>query len=465
MRCAAFLLCVLLPLTAAAEDKNKPIGLKGAPGVVTPPTGEWTQRNESLAPGQWHVEYRSKDGKAMMRAHVFPARPGSEPEPTLVQAVDVFFRGMNVGGFGLPTKRAVDVFGCPGAAGSLMASIGGGRVTGEVRVVRLTQHQWGLAIGYAPETAAAQRAVIRAFVRSLEPQEPVFYDRRFHDPASLDRVAVVVPGGDKLTAGHIAATVRVIEAGIDDRFPLAILPPLKAAMRADARKGTTKTRQGYRDTAEALKTATGFEPAKRDDSLTLLGRRVIDAILKRANSGYEPAVEFARAFNEARGLRAGKPEDGLTAGALASRMEMSEFLASIGADRELKITGEPRQALVRKVHAAWKDVSAEDREAWRKIGVLWAALRYAWDTALPEARFAFRKAVMGRLWKSTTFDSLATTRLLKRHMIRERKMIPDGAEGIDAFCVDRAFDLTPAERRALIDVLGVKDAYGFHFGW
>lgn len=464
MRPLAPLLVLLLASTASGGEAREPVGLKGAPGVFTPPAGTWKERAESLAAGQWFAEYEA--AAALMRVHVFPVKHGTDPEPVLTQAIDTFFRGLDVHGFGVPSRRAIDVWGCPGASASIMAQVGGRRVSGRAKIVLLGGHQWGFAIGYASsEATRAQREAVNAFVAGLEPREPVFYERRFHTPKAYERIALRVPGDEPLTAGAFAAVERVIEAGIGARFPLAIMPPIREALVADAKKGTARTRAGYRATAEALEAAAGFDEAKRNANMRALGRRILEAILERANLGYAPALQFARAWHEFRGLRIGTEEDGLTAGDLANRIEMSEFLASVAADRELKAQGALRQGLVERVNERWKDIPKEERAGWRTIGALWSALRYAWDHAQPAGRLAFRRAVAAALHDgaATPGAAVRTERELKAWLAGLNRA--GDREEAGAELLRNAFDLSLAERRALIDTLGVEDAYGFHFGW
>jgi hypothetical protein len=457
------LLSVTAPAVGEDADAPAPLALEGAPGIVRPPKGEWTRRTGTLAPGQWFIEFRGAND-VLLRVHVFPALQYAEPEKVLLQAVDVFFRGMGVQGFGLPMRRPLEVWGCPAVEGAVTAVRGGARVKGRARLVRLSASHWGFAIGIAPVAApAAAHDAVHDFARSLEPAEPRFYERRFHRPVQHEVVVVRKREEDPVTLGHVASVQALLEAGIGARFPLALWPQVREALRADAERGPPATRKGFRESAEALQKVLAMEPPKRTAALAEIGKRILQAVLDRAREGYDPAVRFAFAWREMRRLSIGQADDGLTTGQLAHLVEMSEFLASVAADRAVVADRDVRAKLHARLAKRWPEMAAEERKAMRGAEGTWAVLRYAWDNATAERRLAFRAAVAARLTPAAPGavpeDGRRDARALKRWMDGRAR------EGLDAALLDAAFDLTMSARRTLVVALGVEDAADYHFGW
>lgn len=467
MRPAATLVTLLLLatcVTAGEEPEGAAtLALEGAPATVAQPSAAWTKRAQAPAPGQWFAEFRGPED-ALLRVHVFPALQAAAPEKVLVQAVDTFFRSLGVQGFGLPTRKTLELWGWTAAEGNMLAMWAGTRVKGRARLVRVSAHQWAIALGIAPTRAKVQvhDAVVR-WVRSLEPDVPRFYERRFHRPVQHEVVVVRRPEEEPVTVGHLASVQVLLEAGIGSRFPLALWPQVRGALQADAERGPPRTRTGFRESSEVLQQALALEPEKRGPTLRAMGKRILDAILARAKEGYAPAVRIAFAWREMRQLSLGEAEDGLTTGALAHLVEMSEFLASIAADAEVRADVEVRKRLHARLAKRWPELAAEERKRLRASGETWAALRYAWDNATVKRRLAFRVVAAARLTPGSGDPEVDRTspdaRVLKRWL--------DGRprEGLSAALLDAAFDLDMAARQRLIDVLRVDDADDLHVGW
>jgi hypothetical protein len=464
---ATVLACLLLLAcglgSARAGQDRHPIGLGGVPGVVTPPDGTWKERTDSAASGEWFAEYRSEDGDVLMRVFTFPVRHGTDPEATIVHAMDVFFRGLGVSGFGAPTRRKLDVLGRPGAQASLVAVVEGKRVGGDARLVLIDEGHWAFAIGFAKEGGPpARRDAVRAFVSSLEPAVPSFYDPTFHDPASMQKPLVEVGDEAPLAGEAFAAVERVLELGIGAPFPLGLKPPIRAALLLEARTGPPKTRDGFRAVARAVRDTASWEPDKRATSLRAAGIRILETILGRAAEGHRPAMDFAKAWKEFRAIHVGEGEEALRLGDLASRIEMSEFLASVFANRKLAADAAARKPMAARVQAAWAAMPAEERKGWCGLGEDWRALRVAWDRASPADKMALRRALLVALGPEDQREA-AGALAKARDVMAWIKAHP--FPGGDGALLDAAFDLGLAQRRALVALLGVEDAYALNVGW
>ena len=95
------------------------------------------------------------------------------------------------------------------------------------------------------------------------------------------------------------------------------------------------------------------------------------------------------------------------------------------------------------------------------LGATWAALRRAWDLATPDARFAFRRAVMARL--ASKDRRAAIEALVDSRALMENGLKP-GADVVVGDLLRRAFELTSAERAALLALLDVEPK-AHQLGW
>jgi len=433
-----------------------------APVFFTPPAGRWREVGDSPAPGQAYEQFLSADRRTLLRLVVFPVRTGLDPQNVLMPTVDAFFRGLGVQGFGLPTRRALSLWGAPAAEATINAVLGGAKVLGEARLLLADPGTWVLTIGYGPaDRPAAERQVIERFVRSLEPREARFYSPVFRGPGALEAVVARPPGEAAIRMREIAAIELVLEAGVGARFPLSTRKLVRAALILDVQQGSPKTRSAYREAALALKKSESLEVAERERGLRALGKRILQAILNRSLEGYPPALKFAAVWKRLRGLSLGSREDGLTVGDAANLYELSAFLASLAVDRE--VTGDDRsgEALRRSLAKGWARLPPAEHRALRTIGATWAALRRAWDLALPAKRFLLRRALAVRLaseGERAALPALPDARSLWQALhAAERKVS-------DADLLRRATQLPAKERARLATLLGVAPK-AHQLGW
>ena len=443
-----------------------PIDVSGAPAVVTPAPGSWHFRTDNAAPGESLAQWTEPGGTRVLQVVTFPTQQSTDPVAVLMQAVDRFFRGLGVEGFGLPSRKALRVWGAPAAEGTVNAALGGHRVDGSARLVLVRPDQWAFAVGIAPTDApVAEKDAVHRFVHSLEPRSPRFYERRFRDEEALARVALQVGEEKALSNEDVAAVLLLLQAGADARLPLATQQTLREALLAHARASTPEGRSGYRDAAAAFPTWTKLDPAERAAGMRQLGARMLQGLFQRANQADPAAMRFANAWRYLGKLAMGTEEDGLNIGQVTNLTEMSAFLASIAFDGD--VTGDPavgtalRDRLREGLAARWAQLPAEERAALRRSGSQWAELRRAWDLATEEDRAAFRRAVVAELAdpaEREIVSALDPGRPLLRWIEAQA-----GAQRA-ALLVERAFALTPGQRALLIGLLGVEPR-SFALGW
>jgi hypothetical protein len=447
-------------------DAPVPIALGEAPAIVTPPPGRWQRRMEPLADRQWFVEYRSEDGRRLLRAFVFPTQSTTDPVVVLLQAVDTFFRSVGVEGFGLPTRRARSVWGAPAADASLNAVVGVVPVDGAARLVLVRPDLWAFAVGYVPKEAPiGEKDVVDRFVQSLEPVEPRFHEPTFRNEAELARAVLEVGDETPLRGRDLAAILLLLEAGSGIRLPLASRATLGGILVEVARALTPEGRAGYRDATQAFPTWDELPAAEREQGMRQLGVRMLQGLFTRANEGDARAHQFATAWQYLQGTAIGDGAEGLTVGSLGALNEISAFLASLAADEDIArdpgAGSDLRLRLQAQLKARWGELPAEERAALRATDAQWARLRRAFDLATAAERAAFRRAVVAELAAPEDADAVSALdpgRPLMAWIDEHRT--PERA----AQLMERAFALSPGQREELIGLLGV-DPQPYALGW
>ena len=457
----AWFLPVVLVLASPlwAEEAPGTLSLKGAPAHVVPPPSTWTRTVRTPGAGQWYVHYAGP-AKTWVEARVFPVQGDAKADVVLMQAVDTYRRGLGAGGFGMPTRKPIDILGCEGADGTIQLVVGQQVFEGHARLLRLPRARWAFALGGALRGGDKAHAdAVKAFVTSLLPTEPVFYAPTF-EAADLDRAVVRPADEPAVTLAQVVAVEALVEAGMGARLPVSERPRLRSILIEEARDGSPKTREGFRQSAEAVRAMGELPPAKRAETMRALGARVLEQVQARAKDGGRAAAKLVLLWRDARKTVAGTVEDGLPLQSLGSLLEMDLFLASVAADREIPLSAARRDALQRSVAEAWPTLTKAERDALRGAGAQWAALRHAWDQARAPARFAFRRGVLARLLPGAkeAVEALGDGAALKRWMAAQV-----GSDRQPEL-VTAAFALTAADRQALLDLLGTHAA-GYRFGW
>jgi len=443
-----------------------PVDLEGAAATVTPPSGRWRRTAQSLGPDQWFVQYLSEDGGVLLRTFVFPVRQSRDPSSLLMQAVDTFFRGIGVEGFGMPSRRTRAVWGAVAADGDLNAAVKGVKVVGSARLLLAGPDTWALAIGYAPADGPVEvRDAVRRFTGSLEPRDPRFYARVFRSAADLAAVVLKPKDEEVLTGADLAALHLILEAGAGVRFPLAARTSILDTLIAEAAQNTPAGRAAYRQAAPALEKSAALSAEERAQGMHTLGRRMLEALFTRANEMHEPAMRFSNLWRHLRTVAVGTSVDGLSVAALASANEMSAFLASVAADREVVLEGKAgvdlQKTLTEDLEARWASLDAAEKTALRAAGATWAHLRRAFDLAQQEDRAAFRRALVAELSDPGSREAVSALhpgRPLMAWMHARRS--PERAVGL----VRRAFALTATQRAELIGLLAVEEK-PHQLGW
>ena len=452
------------PAEATIEFGADPqrLTLEGAPASVQPPAGPWLGRTDRPGPDRWTEQWRRAEDGVLLQAAVFPARPGEHPATALVAIVDAFVRSLGTDGFGQTERGAGLVRGASAAWTAFAAMIGGARHSGRARIVQVEGNRWALAIGVAPDAAGPEaQALMTRYAESLLPDAATFYARRFVDPATLEK-AVAGKAGDgdaPVTARDVAAVQLVMELASGGRFPLAVQPTLRRALAQEAAQGSAASRASFRQVTQTLDETASMEPAKRLAGMRDLGKRVLEQIFERAMEGYGPANAYRLAWQ---GMgRAAIPHEQapLSVAAMQSLAEMGAFLASLAADREVPAGETLTKALRDAVQEGYAALDDEARRDLAAAGSDWAALRYAWDHAAPEAKVAFRRAVLAALVAPAQRaavealpDELAVLDWMQAH-----------ADAGEAYA-RRAVLLPRAARLALVAGLGV-DAPSHPIGW
>ena len=440
--------------------------LDGAPATIVPPPGSWQHGTDNPAEDQWMAEWRDADDTVLLRAFTFPTQGTTDPVPVLMQAVDTFLRSLGVDGFGLPTRKARSLWGAPAADATLAAARGGVRIEGDARLLLAAPDRWALAVAFGPADApVTAKDQLHRFVRSLEPSAPRFYERIFRNELRLDEAAFQPKGEEPVTHRDIAAVLVLLQAGADARVPLATEATLNQALIDQARALKPEARQGYRDAAPAFPTWVDMPAEERAQGMRSLGARMLKGIFERANTGDMKAMQFANAWQYLGKIAVGTQADGLNVGQLTNLVEMSAFLASVAANRDVAradgLGTDVRDTLTKGLEERWATLSDEDKAALRRSGSQWARLRRAWDLATPEDRAAFRRAVVAELAEAEHQEHIARLDPGRALMawIEEH-----AAPGQGATFVRRAFALSPAARAELIGLLAVEDR-PFALGW
>jgi hypothetical protein len=436
------------------------VTLTGAAASVRPPPGTWRVRTGSPAKGETFEEYRRDEVGALLRVLVFPVLRQRSPAAVLPRAIDIFVRGQGTQGFGMTARGAGLVLGAPAAWASYAAVVHGTTVAGRARLLLVGRDTWALAIGHAPRERVDVVRTLAASADSLEPLEPVFYARSFAAALDLDKPVTHAAGEEPVRLRDVVALQLVLEAGLGVRMPLAARPAMLAALSEEVRRGPAQGRKTFRSYPAMLARTQGMEPAARAKGLHALGQKILAALRKRVPGGHPPAVAWDLARSRMQKVVVGKGPDGLDQGALTCLLEMSAFLASLAADREVPVTADRGRALREDLAERWKDLPADERAALRDLGRAWAALRYAWDEAAPARRLALRRAALARLVPASQRAEVAAL-----HDARDllRWMQAHAQAGAQGYLV-AAEHLGRADRRALLDVLGV-EAAGYHLGW
>ncbi len=432
----------------------------------TPPAGTWHVRSDSLAPGQWYEEYARKDAGMLLRVTVFPIRGARTPAVVVGLAIDTFLRSLGADGFGSGERRAFPVWGAPAAQSTWTAMVGGGRVLGEARLLRVSDEHWAFAVGVAPEGSPKQStAIVRGFVSSLEPGHPVFYARRFAGGSDFELVVARAPGEVPVTLADVAAVELVLEAGVGTRFPLSTRPAMRGALREHAAEKDAQTRASFREVRGALDKSLGMAPDERVAGMRALGSRALQGLLTRATRGYAPARKIAAIWRRLREVVIGTPDNGLTVGDVRCLHEHAAFLASLATNREVRADVEREPAIAAELKRRWSGLATSDKRALRQAGVAWARLRKAWDEASVAQRTEVRSLVAAALAPAEQREPVAALPGPRELM---QWMDAIGAEALDGFVL-RAAALEPAELAALVAPLaaatGTDGSTGWDLGW
>lgn len=464
---ALLLLAVLAPRVRAEEaPAREPVEVEGAAAVVTPP--DLPGEAATTAPGQWQLTYTGKGRFHRMQVRVFPVRDLREPGPVLMQALDTLVRNNGFGAFGATARSTSEVYGRPVADAAIQVSIDGRVARGHARLLLATDTRWAFAWGLvtAPELSRGTLARIQRFTKSLEPRDPTFHTPRFRDAAALARTVHQSAREQPITGGHLRGVAALIEAGLGRRLPVAARTNLETMLLLDVQRGTPETRTGYRQSAEDVVRSMQLDPEAREARMQALGQRILDAIRARAKQAYAPAVGALRIWTED-GRAVADADDGpLTAGTVEAELELATFLLAVARDRPVEIPEPLRRGHRAALAEAWPTASPALRADRRAVRATWARLRHAWDTAKPEARNAFRFALVNRLGaalpeavrNAAPLPAAGDLRGLKRWLAEH------GTVFARPEAVATALTLSAEARAALIDVLGV-DAAGYQFGW
>ena len=448
-------------LTTYGADPQ-PASVQGAPAVMTPPAGTWRVLAGVSGEDQTFEQYARAEDGALLRVLVFPVQAERNPGAVLPRALDQFVRSLGTEGFGQTTRAAEVVLGAPTATLAYAAMVHGRKVRGQARLLLADRSRWVLAIGHAAEGAPpGVSGAIAASVASLAPSEPVFYARSFEAARDLEEVVARVGAEAPVVLGDLMAVQLFIEAGLGVRYPLVTRDALHEALAEEARTASPDGRAAFRGYREALGASKGLSPDERAAGLTAQGRKVFQALLARVPEAHPPAVRYHGVWKRLGQRAVGSDEDGITVAAVQCLTEVSSFLASIAANREVKPDQARIDAVQQDLAARFESLAADDRASVAKVGASWAALRYAWDQATPGAQLAFRRAVLERLvpaGERVELSALADPADLMRWMHGHAEA---GADGY----VLAAARLPAAERDLLIDALGVPDAFEDHLGW
>lgn len=434
--------------------------LEGAEATVRPPAGTWLVRTDRPGPDRWTEQLRRAADGVLLQAATFPVQDARSPMPVLITALDAFVRSQGTEGFGQKKRGGGLIRGAPAAWTGFVAVIGGVPQEGRARIVLLEPDRWALALGMAPTSAGVDAlALVEAFVGSLQPTRATFYARRFVDPAALDAPTAHPSGEAPVTRRDIAAVQLVIELASGTRFPLAVQPKLRRALASEALQGSAASRASFRDVTEVLRETEGMDPAEREAGMASLGKRVLEQVFNRAMEGYGPANAYRLAWTGMGKPSVGEGEDALTVAAVQSLAEMSAFLASLAADREVPATDERALAVKAVLVERFDELDADERADLARAGRLWAALRHAWDVATPEQRLAFRRAVLVALVDPEVRERVppASDEFALLAFMHER------ADAGPTYAL-RAAALSAAEREALFALLDV-DPTRHHLGW
>ncbi len=434
-----------------------------APASYQPPAGRWKLRSDEPAPSQWYEEYAAEKGATVLRVNVFPVRSGRDPSVTITRAVDIFVRSLGTDGVGFRQRGTRDVWGARGAEAAFSLVRNNVPLRGHARLILARDDMWAFAVGVTADDAPpAEHDVVEAFAKSLEPATPIFYARRFRSVEDMQAIVARAEGEPNVVFGHVMAVELVLEAGVGTRFPLATRSIVHEALRADAQAKLKQTRDAYRETHGALEKSKSLDPAVRLRGMRALGQRVLQALLERATAKYGPAVRYAGVWKRLRELALGSKDDGLTVGAAQCLHEMSAFLASLAADREVPTNATRSDRIVAALKERWSGLGKPAKEALRGTGTAWAGLRQAWDEAEPAARIDFRRAVALALAPADPPKEAADVASERDLMSWMRSTTTP--EALDAL-VMRAAALAPGARADLLDVLAKPTPSGWELGW
>ncbi len=473
----AALACLLLLLLGACGDEPKPaagpvetitefganpqrLELEGGGASVQPPAGAWLTLSASPGSARWYERLRRASDGVLLQASVFPRQRGEAPALVLPRALDAFVRGLGTDGFGQSGREAGVAWGAPVAGSAFAATIDGQAVSGHARLLAVDADQWALAIGLAPKAAGPTAlALVRAYAASLEPSEVTFYARTFSTPEDLARVAVRPVDEEPITQRELMSVQLAIEAGSGVRFPVGSAAALLDALAEEARTGKPASRASFRETTAVLEKTKAMEPAERERGLRSIGQRILKAMFERVLTGYKPAQRYKAIWDALARPVVGEMPEGMSAAALRSLHEMSAFLASVAADREVEAEEGSGARLLAALKARWPELDAPARKDLAQAGRPWAALRYAWDHADAAGRGAFRQAILAAL---VTPDEASEVAALPDDRARVAWMHAHQAAADDY--LQRAAALSAPSRAALLEHLGV-DGSGYHLGW
>jgi len=476
LRWPLLVVCALLGLAACGEEPPAPkvaleaaadfgpapqrVEFEGAPASVQPPAGTWLVRTDRPGPERWTEQYRREADGVVLQAAVFPVQTSRHPSQALPLVIDGFVRSLGTDGFGQQNRGGGLLLGAPAAWSGFVAVVDGKRMQGRARIVLADDGHWALALGMAPDAAGADAlALVASFATSLQPSRATFYARRFVDPAVLAGPAIKPTGESAVSYRDLAAVQLVLELASGMRFPLAVQPTLLRSLSEEASQGAAASRASFREVGAALAKTATMAPAEREAGMRALGVRILEQIFNRALEGYAPANQYRLAWEAMGRPVVGDEKTGISSGAAQSLHEMSAFLASLAADREVPTSEALGQAVVDGLKARFDGLDADARADGAQTGATWARLRYAWDHAERERRVAFRRAVLTALVAEAdrpAVEALADEAAVLAWMHQHAADGPAYAR--------RAAVLGAAQRTALFAILGV-EASGHHVGW
>ncbi len=509
---------MLAPHTSA---KDEPLHLEGSSATIQAPPSSWAHTKHDEQAGQIGCTWTYKGSGAVVSVLVFPVRREGTAKALLRQAVDTAVRGRTRSGFGMLDQKSFQILGRDGSDARIEIALAKEKALGHARLLRIADAQWAFAWGYAPEKAPADVAgLIKRVVTSLQTTDPALFTLRFDERPTFSREVVTVKGEEAIRREHIIALQLLLEASRGERYPVAVRPLLRKALVDDARRSKSKWRDGFREALRSVRKAEHQPLDVRRKLFTEWGTAIFAGYVLRSVRRELAGMKVTTIWEKLSAPVATHKGESLKTCDYSALAEMASFFASLGLDKGVPVSDEIQASLKKSLAKRWtslcdragfpdspaknkqaepkkddadsqskdaddpskrnespkKDESpalTDDQKAARaEVERLqhadrqWATLRYAWDRAAPEARLAFRKALVKRVFadseeKSKAIDALKNRAALKRWFEAQDAEQAPSADDI----VRRMMEMTGEEREGLIEMLGVGDADDLRFGW